>query len=90
MTSFLVGIIVLIAVTLAVSKSLVADRSRGEAETDRDHDEDRGASRHTEPDALPLPRTRKTAGPSANATVDDFVLQDAVEEDEYLTGVWED
>lgn len=90
MTSFLVGIIVLIAVTLAVSRSLVSDRSRDETETDRDYREDRGASSPTEPDDPPRARTRKSPDASTDATVDDFVLQDAVEEDESLTGVWDD
>ena len=86
MTSFLVGIIVLVAVTLAVARSLIAERSRGPSDPDGNYGRYPDSPAYTEP-ANDVRIKRRRDG---DDMVDDFVLQDAVEEDEHLTGVWEE
>jgi hypothetical protein len=85
MTSFLVGIAILVIVVLAVSRSLLGQRDPdGLEENDYDNQETDGLRRRTEfPD-------RPDARREANAMVDDFVLHDAVDEDHNLTDMWDD
>lgn len=86
MTSFLVGIIVLVVVTLAIARSLIAERSRSPSDPDGDYGRAPDSPAYTE--SADDVRMKRRKG--ADEMIDDFVLQDAVEEDEHLTGVWEE
>ena len=85
MTSFLVGIAILILAVLALSRSLFGARDPDSVE-DNSYDSLR-ADEFPSHAALPdRPGSRR----EANAMVDDFVLQDAVDEQHDLTDLWDD
>jgi hypothetical protein len=86
MLSLIAGIIILIIVVLALAKSLLANQELGGEFEDDEYPEDAEVIEYP---AVAPERARRAHDP-ADKTIDDFVLQDAVDEDHDLTGVWED
>jgi len=89
MLSLIGGILILIIVLLALVKSLLAHSEPGALAEDEDYPEDvEDIENVGYADAVPGQGRR--VHERADEMIDDFVLQDAVDEEHDLTGVWED
>jgi len=86
MLSLIAGIIILIIVVLALAKSLLANQEPDVEYEDDDYPVD---ARDIKYAAVPPEHARRAHDP-ADAMIDDFVLQDTVDEEHDLTGVWEE
>ena len=86
MTSFLVGIIILIVVALALGRSLLAGRAGGQLPGDGDYAHDPVID--AEPAWTGPPGRGRTDDPAA--MIDDFVVRDAVGEEHDLTCAGDD